>query len=40
MEMKDGDGEKLCFACLLVRVGARVVFGFNGLLLAWCLQTQ
>jgi hypothetical protein len=30
--MGDGDGEKLCFACwlvLLVRAGARFVFGFN-----------
>jgi hypothetical protein len=31
MEMEDGDGEKLCFACLLVRAGARFVFGSNGL---------
>jgi hypothetical protein len=37
-ERKDGDGEKLCFACLLVRAGARFVFGFN--LLAWALQTR
>jgi hypothetical protein len=42
-EWRNEDGgrrwERLCFACLLVRAGACFVFGSNGHLLAWVLQT-
>jgi hypothetical protein len=42
-EWRNEDGgrrwERFCFACLLVRAGACFVFGSNGHLLAWVLQT-